>query len=81
MSIESTLKNSMNKIITLLQQTSVTHPIYSSHKSGIVSAFKQIATILNNNLRIFSQSRSVPKQVIKSHGPRYWIPEKMDLNT
>ena len=71
MSIESTLKKSMDKIITLLQQTSVTHPIYSSHKSGIVSAFKQITTLLNNNPRILSQSGSVPEKVIKSHGPRY----------
>ena len=55
----------MDKIITLLQQTSVTNPTYSPHKSGIVSTFKQVATLLKNNPRIFSQSGIVPKKVIK----------------
>ena len=40
-----------------------------------MSAFKQVATLLNNNPQIFCQSGIVPNKVIKSHGPRYWIPE------
>ena len=52
---------------------------FLSHKSGIVSAFKQVATLLNNNPRIFSQY-VVSKKVILSHGPRNWIPAKMDLH-
>ncbi len=70
MSIESTLKNSMDKIITLLQQTSVAHPIYNQHKFGIVSAFKQVTALLNNNPRIFSQSGILPPKITESHGPR-----------
>ena len=79
MSIESTIKTSMDKIITLLQQTSVSHPIYSPHKSGIVTAFKQVATLLNNNPRIFSPSNLLSKKIIPSHGPRSWLPEKNGL--
>ena len=59
----------MDKIIQLLQQTSVTHPIYNQHKYGIVSVLKQVATLLNNNPQIFNHSGILPPKNAETQGP------------
>ena len=76
MSVEATIKKLMDKIIHLLQQKSVTNFVYTKHKDGILSSFKNVATILSKNPRIFKQQTPTLPKNVTSHGPRHWILDK-----
>ena len=78
MSIELALKQATQKIITILQQTPVQNSIYLPHKDSIIKAYKQVATTLNNNPKMFTQQIPKVDNMIQKSGPRTWVPENID---
>ena len=69
-SINDTLQDSMNKIIRVLQDTNTSLSTYKPYKDDILSSFKKVSTILNNNPQLFDSPTSPNTQMVKVDGPR-----------
>ena len=78
-SIEKTLQSAIDKIIKNLQQLPVQNSIFSSHKNTILKAFRQVATTLNNNPKMFTKHDPTSNKKVPINGPRTWIPVKKNV--
>ncbi len=68
--IETTLQKSIDKIVNILQNKSITNLVYNLPKNTIIFSFKHISTLLNNNPKMFTPHKGLPPTTVPSNGPR-----------